>query len=107
MERLMRWGGSPQTALDRGPRRPPPSNVLPLTRGVLHTAGARLGNDTSSMTANGTTSGAAAELGRTGVLQSPVVTPLVIAHLLCQTSDCTEEIIAGRKVLENAMNRTV
>src|SRR5687768_15051110 len=83
------------------------SNVLPLTRGVLHTAGARLGNDTSSMTANGTTSGAAAELGRTGVLQSPVVTPLVIAHLLCQISDCTEEIIAGRKVLENAMNRTV
>ena len=40
-------------------RRP---NVLPLTRAVLHTAGARLGNDTPSMTANGTASGAAAEL---------------------------------------------
>ena len=37
-------------------------NVLPLTRAVLHTAGARLGNDTPSMTANGTASGAAAEL---------------------------------------------
>ena len=39
-----------------------PPNVLPLTRAVLHTAGARLGNDTPSMTANGTAPGAAAEL---------------------------------------------
>jgi hypothetical protein len=46
------------------PRGLGPPNVLPLTRAVLHTAGARLENDTPSMTANGTASGAAAKLGR-------------------------------------------